>query len=506
MDENNGIDKTMSDKVQGSDLKQIHDQSIHLNKKRLDQKRKEQTSELEVNHEPGLSARTNGLSARTKWGFGIGDLGGNLFFTIIGFYLLYYLTDIIQLPAALAGTVLMIGKIWDALTDPLTGYVSDRTRSRWGRRRPYMFIGSIISFLAMGLLFTDPGLESSWSVFFLMTFYFCLLNTAYTLVNIPYAALLPELTADFDERTILTGYRMSFAVIGTFVGAGAVMPVISLFESTQRGWSVMGSIMGGIMLASAMITIFTIKEPRHPAMEKGDGFFRTYKDILGMKVFLLALIPWSLFITGTTMVQGAVVYYFKYIFHDESLFQTALLFLLTASLLFIPIWVRISRKIGKKMCYIIGMGIMSSSILLFSLLGEQFGPTFAFALMAFAGTGLSTHYIIPHAILPDVVEYDAVTNGGLRREGAFSSLWTFLSKIGQALALALNGWILSLFAYNPLILPERLTLTGIKIICGPAPAVFYITGMIILWYYPISREFYQRNVLNPKEDVLGNMS
>jgi glycoside/pentoside/hexuronide:cation symporter, GPH family len=430
------------------------------------------------------------LSKRVRYGFGIGDLGGNLFFTIIGFYLLYYLTDVVHLSAALAGTVLMIGKIWDAVTDPLTGYASDRTRSRWGRRRPYMFIGAVISFAAMILMFTKPGLTSQSSLFLLMTFYFCLLNTAYTLVNIPYAALLPELTKDFDQRTLLTGYRMSFAVIGTFVGAGAVMPIIGLFASSETGWSVMGGIMGGIMLGSALITIWAIREPVHAEREKGPGFLKTYVEVLGLSVFLKAMIPWTLFITGTTMVQGALVYYFKYIFLDEGLFQIALLFLLTFSLLFIPVWVAASRKFGKKQSYNLGMGIMGFSLLLFALLGEQLGPVFAFFIMALGGIGLSTHYVMPHSILPDVVEYDAVNNGGLRREGVFSSLWTFSSKIGQAFALAVSGWLLAFFRYDPAVIPERFTLTGIKILCGPLPVVFYVIGIIILTSYPISRAYY----------------
>ena len=136
------------------------------------------------------------LTKRIKFGFGIGDLGGNLFFTIIGFYLLYYLTDVVNLSPALAGTVLMIGKIWDALTDPLTGFLSDRTRTRWGRRRPYMFVGSFGIILGMVLLFTVPSINDQNKLFWLMVFYFCFLSTAYTLVNIPYTALLPELTAD----------------------------------------------------------------------------------------------------------------------------------------------------------------------------------------------------------------------------------------------------------------------------------------------------------------------
>lgn len=434
------------------------------------------------------------LSQKTRIGFGIGDLGGNLFFTIIGFYLLYYLTDVVQLPAALAGTVLMIGKIWDAVTDPVTGYLSDRTRSRWGRRRPYMFIGSILAFFAMGLMFTVPGEMSVMLLFIYLSVVFCLLNTAYTLVNIPYAALLPELTTDFNERTVLTGYRMSFAVLGTFIGAGAVMPIIGIFSDPQRGWMFTGYIMGAIMLASCMVTIASIKEPEHHEELPGTGFLQTYREALRNPVFLKALIPWTLFITGTTMVQGALVYYFTSIFGDSGLFQIALLCLLAMSLLCIPLWVRISKRIGKKNSYIAGMVIMCFGVLAFSLAGERIGPVISCIIMAAAGTGLSTHYVMPHAILPDIVEHDSINYGGIRREGVFSSLWTFMSKIGQAFALALSGWILSLVQYDPNTVASSMTKTGIKLLCGPIPVIFYVAGIIILIGYPINKAYYDRMI------------
>lgn len=434
------------------------------------------------------------LSRRIKFGFGIGDLGGNLFFTMTGFYLLYFLTDIAGLAPALAGTVLMIGKIWDAVTDPATGYLSDRTRSRWGRRRPYMFVGSIIALAAMGLMFTKPGFTEQTKLFVYFTFMYCLLNTAYTLVNIPYSALLPELSSDFDQRTVLTGYRMSFAVLGTFVGAGAVMPIVGMFNSAPTGWASMGYIAGGIMLLTSFITIWAIREPQHPEPQPGVGFFKTYAQALTNKIFLLALIPWSLFILGTSMVQGALLYYFKYIFNDEGMFQVALIFLLATSLLFIPIWVKISKKIGKKWCYAIGMSIMTGGVLVFSLAGEAVGVMGSCIIMGISGIGLSTHYVIPHAMLPDVVEHDSVHHGGIRREGVFSSLWTFMSKIGQAIALALNGWILALFAYTPDTELSAETINGIKIICGPGPAIFYIIGIIIIGFYPISKAYYDRMI------------
>ncbi len=431
---------------------------------------------------------------KIKFGYGIGDLGGNLFFTITGFYLLFFLTDIAGLSPVFAGTVLMIGKIWDAVTDPATGYLSDRTRTRWGRRRPYMFIGSIIALAAMGLMFTKPGTADQRILFVYFTLMYCLLNTAYTLVNIPYESLLPEITTDFDQRTVLTGYRMSFAVVGTFAGAGAVMPIVGIFSSVETGWSVMGYMAGGVMLLTTLITIWTVREPEHADKQGGEGFFKTYIQVLTDRVFLLALIPWALFILGTSMVQGALLYYFKYIFKDEGMFQIALIFLLTTSLAFIPLWVALSKRIGKKWCYAAGMTIMTGGVIVFSLAGERIGLTGSFIVMAIAGTGLSTHYVMPHAILPDIVEHDSMSHSGIRREGVFSSMWTFMSKIGQAAALALNGWILGLFNYKPDTVLSTGTITGIKIICGPGPALFYIAGIIIISFYPISKSYYDRMI------------
>ncbi len=434
---------------------------------------------------------------RVRLGFGVGDLGGNMFFTIIGFYLLYYFTDVVKLPASLAGTALMIGKIWDAVSDPVTGYLSDRTVSRWGRRRPYIFIGAIGCFFGMMLMFSVPQIKGTGPLFLVMTISFCFLGLAYTLVNIPYAALLPELSNDFDERTVLTGFRMSFAVVGTLIGAGAVLPIINAFGGGREGWFAMGGITGTIIMASAMITVWAVREPKRTAPEKGAGFLKTYIDTLGMKLFLQALLPWVLFIGGTSVVQGSLLYFFKYIYGNEALFQGALLFLLVTSLLCIPLWVGISKRVGKKKAYMIGMGIVTLGVLFVSFGGAEGRVLYAFIVMAISGIGLSTHYVMPHSILPDVVEYDAIKNG-IRREGVFSSLWTFGSKIGQAVALAISGFLLDIFRYVPDVELEPITRIGIRILCGPIPALFYISGIIILAFYPLTRDYYDKMMASRK--------
>ncbi|MFP4612344.1 MAG: MFS transporter [Spirochaetaceae bacterium] len=435
-------------------------------------------------------SREQALPMRIRLGFGIGDLGGNLFFTIMGFYLLIYLTDTVHLAAGLAGTALMIGKIWDAVTDPAVGYWSDHTRSSMGRRRPFILYGSILLFAAMILMFTNPGVESRTALFLIATLLLCLLNTAYTLVNIPYQSLLPELSTDFHERTVLTGYRMSFAVVGTFIGAGAVLPIVNAFAREDVGWAVMGGIMGAIMLATAMVTFATIREPAHDVSLQRRGFFKSYGEALRSRPFMLSTIPWMLHVVGVSIIQGALLYYFKYVFGREAMFQPALIALLTTSLAFIPFWVRVSRRRGKRFAYNAGMAWMSVSVLVFFLAAPAGGPWFAVGLMAVAGIGFSTHYVMPHSILPDAVECDYAVSG-VRREGVFYSLFTFTSKVGQALALGLNGWVLALVGYIAEQPQSESALLGIRLLCGPIPIVFWIAGILVLLFYPVTREYYE---------------
>ncbi len=433
------------------------------------------------------------LSLKVKLGFGICDLGGNLFFTIMGFYLLIFLTDTVHLAAGLAGTALMIGKLWDAVTDPAVGYLSDRTETRWGRRRPYIFFGSFMLYLMMIVMFTDPGIEGQRGLFVWAAVVYCLLNTGYTLVNIPYGALTPELTSDYDERTVLNGYRMVSAAFGTIIGAAATLMIVKAFASDVLGWSVMGAIMGAIMMITALITFFTVREPDRPPKShvQEEGILKSYASVLKMKVFLLALLPWTLHITGINVIQVALLYYFRYIYNNETFFQYALLVLLASSIVLIPIWVKISKRIGKKTSYNIGMSIFAAAVLLFFFLGDILGVYFALAIMAMAGIGFATQYVMPYAIVPDIVEYDYAEHG-VRREGVFYGLWTFTSKVGQAFAIFLSGWVLALFGYRPDVVQSALSKLGIKLLCGPIPAAFFIAGVIVLSFYPINRAFYDR--------------
>ncbi|MBU2515262.1 MFS transporter [bacterium] len=439
---------------------------------------------------PNGPAQEGGLSIKQKLGFGVCDLGGNLFFTVIAFLLLNYLTDTVGISAGLAGGIIMIGKIWDAVTDPLVGYLSDKTSSRWGRRRPYILFGSVPLFLTMILMFTNPAFTSQQALFVWGVISFCLLCTAYTVVNIPYNSLTPELTQDFHERTILNGYRFSFAVIGTLMGAGLALPLISQFADKNTGYSVTGAIFGFVMMVTALITFFSVREKDNSKELNPESFLESYRSVFKNKPFLLILGVYTLHIIGLTITTGIVVYYFKYIHGDEAITTIAMLILLVTAMFIIPISVSMSKKIGKKATYCIGIIIFPLSILLLAFSGHHFGVQYSLVIMVIAGIGLGFLYVTPWAIVPDAIEYNYFLTGK-KTEGAFYGIWTFGIKIGQAIALGITGLVLSLSGYVAEQIQTQSAELAIQYLLGPIPAFFFLLALIPLYLYPIDENRYQ---------------
>lgn len=438
------------------------------------------------------------LKLKTILGFAVGDLGGNLYFSLIGFILIFYLTEQLGIPATLAGAAMMIGKFWDAITDPIVSSLSDRSRSKWGRRRPFIFWGALFLCISLILMFSLPRFESELKTFTLASVLFCALSTAYTLVNIPYAAMQPELTNDYHEKTLVTGYRMAFAIIGTLIAVSA-RPLANAFGLNNGGWSYMAIIMGIIMLLSSWITVFTVKEPETSKYKKQKGVLTSYKEAIYNKEFTSALIPWALFITAITIMQGAYLYYFKYLFRREFLFDISLLGLIVTSLFSLPLWVKVSKKISKGLCYRIGMTIMSIALLLSFFIAPLTTPLFTVIALTIAGIGFSTHYIMPHSIIPDIIELDT-SRTGIRREGVYISLWNFLMKCGQAFAGLIIGLTLDFFKFIPpesasgFVEQKEITLKGIAFLCGPLPFFILILGVLLLKRYPINHEYYLKEL------------
>ncbi len=432
------------------------------------------------------------LSLRVKLGFGIGDLGGNLFFTAMGFYTLYYLTDIVGIASALAGTAILLGKFWDAVTDPMMGFISDRTRSRWGRRRPYFLFGALPLLLSCWYFFSAPDFANAQTAGFLWaTLVLCLLNTAYTVVNIPYGSLTPDLTKDFQERTTLNGYRFSFAVIGTILGAGIVLPIVNLVGEPHRGFSVVGLLFGFIMAGSILLTFLNVRErPLPPTGKLQEKFLPTFLAVFKNSTYMRLAAVYTLNLTGITFVQTMLVYYFKYIYQNEGMTTVALLLLLGVAMVCVPVSVLVAKRLGKKRTYQLALLILTVSCLLMFFFAHTLGMTFTLCVMVFAGVGIGFGYVPPFAMLPDVVEVDAVQSKN-RKEGAYYGMWTFFSKVGVALAAAVSGLLMGFAGFVANVAEQTgASIFTIRLLIGPVPAVIFIAGIFLIQKYQLDEKTY----------------
>lgn len=432
---------------------------------------------------------TTRTSLKTRLGFGAGEFSSSIFFTVTSFWLLNFLTDEVRLSAGLAGLALLVGKIWDAVIDPLIGYVSDRTRSRWGRRRPYFLFFGIPFGIAFYLMFRNPGLEDSTAKFIWTMLTYTFFCTVYSLTNIPYNALLPELSKDYDERTHISGYKQAFAVIGTLIGAGVAMPIIAAFPSRTTGFAVMGAFYGLLATISILSPFFTIREGPPPRQPESATLLDSLKGITANKPYLLILGAWLANTTGVAVIMAMMIYYYKYIFQSEDSVTLALVSLLIAAIACIPLWVKLSARIGKKSAYIAGMTITAISVILFAFLGEILGVNGSLAIVILAGIGFSSHYVLPWSMVPDTLEYD-FAHTGMRREGIFYSVWTFSVSVGGAVAAFIVGTGLDLIGYFPDTSQTPTAIAGIRFLMGPVPGTLFLLGNLFLVFYPLTRQKY----------------
>jgi GPH family glycoside/pentoside/hexuronide:cation symporter len=444
------------------------------------------------------------LTVKQKLGFGIFDLGGNMLFTLMSFWALKYLTDTVGIAASLAGSAVMAGKIWDAVTDPMMGFLSDRTLSRWGRRRIYLLAGAVPMFLSMAFFFTapaylSPSLHLAWAIVALI-----FLNTASTVINVPYSSLTPELTSDYHEQSSLNGYRFGCAVLGTIAGAGAVQPLVQAFASPgaaeplpdRRGFSVMGCILGAVMMIVTLITFFGTREKKYTRRDlPTEGFFSTYKSVFRNKPFVLLLLTYALHMTGISFLTTILAYYTENVLHRADITTTVMLVLLLTAMAFIPLSVLVSKKIGKKRTYQICFAVIASACGIIYFMGHRIPLVFFYALMVYAGIGVGFSYVAPFAMVPDAIEFEALKTGE-RKEGAYYGMWTFISKLGTALALFVSGQILELGGYIPQ--GENLNVTqppsvsgAVRLIIGPIPIAVLGAAILLIQFYPLDKKTYR---------------
>jgi GPH family glycoside/pentoside/hexuronide:cation symporter len=433
----------------------------------------------------------NTLSLKTKLGFGAGEFSSSIFFTLTSFWLMNFLTDEVRLSAGIAGTALLVGKIWDAIIDPLIGSFSDHTKSRWGRRRPYLLFFAIPFGAAFVLMFRNPGIDDQTGKFIWAMLTYVFFCTVYSFTNIPYNALLPEMTSDYNERASVSGFKMSFAVVGTLLGAGAAMPLMALFSGRTAGFVGMSAIFGFLASLSLIITFFSVKEPPVVEARLSGNAFKSLKDVFSNRPYLSILTTWFINSTAVAVMQTMLIFFYKYIILDEGSVTLAMITLLVASLLTIPLWVWLCKEMGKKQAYFAGMTLTLTAVLVFAFFADKLGTVPALVLMALAGVGFASHYVGPWAIVPDTIQYGYAATGR-RSEGVYFSVWTFVIALGGALAGFLVGQGLDLFGYIPDAVQSARSVLGIRLLIGVLPGIFIVSANIVLAFYPLTKKHYEQ--------------
>jgi len=375
------------------------------------------------------------LSLGAKLGYGIGDYSFNLAYQTAALFFLFYLTDAYGIGAGIAGTVIMVSKVWDAVSDPMMGYITDHTKTRWGSKRPYLLLGAaplgVMFFLIFyspdfaGLLgIDDPAKVANYKVIYI-TAAFILFCTAVTIVNVPYGALTADLTQDSHERSVLTGYRMVFGIIGALFAAAATKILVDIFGATgivQDGKEVVDSIFGfrmmGLVYAAlivfvVLVTFFSVRE-RGEAAKKGEAEKESILD--NLKV-IFTNNPFLILISGTilnliaVLIMAAVVnYFFKYNLGREDMIPYAFLCLFVTAIIFMPFFVWLSKKTSKKFAYNVGMGSLAGVLVLIFFFGDKnIVLTIVFFIMA--GVGMATNWLSGWSMVPDTIEYSEWKTG-----------------------------------------------------------------------------------------------
>jgi GPH family glycoside/pentoside/hexuronide:cation symporter len=298
------------------------------------------------------------------------------------------------------------------------------------------------------------------------------------------------MSPDYNERSGIAGYKQIFAVVGTLLGAGAAMPLMALFAGRSAGFVGMSAIFGALAAVSLLVTFFSVREPKEARIPQDGGVLAALRDALGNRPYLLILFTWFANSTAVAIMQSMLIYYYKYLIGDEGAVTLAMLSLLAATLVTIPLWVWLCKAWGKKPAYLAGMSLTLAAVLAFAFTADRLGNPLALGLMVLAGVGFASHYVAPWAIVPDTIEY-GYAQSGQRREGVYYSLWTFVVALGGALAGFLVGQGLELFGYVPDAVQSERSLLGMRLLIGVLPGLIIVIGNTALAFYPLTKKRYE---------------
>lgn len=424
-------------------------------------------------------------------GWGLGTLPMAILFNSFNILALRYFVDYVGLAAAAAGSLIALSKIYDAVTDPLMGTLSDRTRSRFGRRRIYLLIGGLMCALVLVALFSIPSGLDSDVAFALVALVVFLYATGYTVYTIPYIAMAAEISASSHTRASMMSWRVLFIGLGGLL-AGTLGPkLIAWAGGGASGHFSMAIVLGSLVLLFAVVTfLLTARTPIGETRAEADAMpLRDKLRTIAENRPFLILLSLKLFqLTGVAMASATLAFFTVWILGRGYADLGSIVFWTTAGqLVGTPLWLGIMRRTGKRAAFVVAAGIFAA-VSLSWLAADAAEPMWVIALRVFV-KGLATAGIllVGQVLLPDTIEYDRQRTG-LRREGVLSGMYTTIEKIAFAAGTAITGMYLGGTGYVPGLQPAsgaqpEAALDAILYCQSVIPAVFIMLAAACLYFY-----------------------
>jgi GPH family glycoside/pentoside/hexuronide:cation symporter len=423
------------------------------------------------------------LSVREKLGYGLGDTASHFVWDMVGFWILIFYTDTFGISAAAAGTIMLVARIWDMANDPIMGIIADRTRSRWGKFRPYLLWVSLPYAVLAVMAFSTPSFGPTGKVIYAGVTYM-LLMTAYTAINLPYSSLGAVMTADGIERTSLNTYRFICAFAGQLVVSGLALTLARRFGGGDdaRGYQLTLVLFGGISLLLFLIAFASSKERIQPSVRQRSSLKEDLKILLTNRPWIVLSLVGLISFVMFALQNASIAYYFKYYVGNEESVQ---LFNVVGSIALIaalPFSKPLARRFGRRNVFIASSLLSGLSFSLIYLPGAD-NITMIYIFNILGKIAYAPAVPLLWTMLADTADYSEWTTGR-RATGLFFSASTFAQKGGWGIGGALAGWLLAAYGYvEQSAVQSGEAITGIRLMVSVFPGILYMSCAVFLIFY-----------------------
>ncbi len=430
-----------------------------------------------------MTTNSTRLSVKEKLGYGLGDTASHFVWDMVGFWILIFYTDTFGISAAAAGTIMFMARLWDMVSDPLMGVISDRTRSRWGKFRPYL-LWTALPYGALAVLaFSTPDLGPDGKVIYAAVTYL-LLMTAYTAINLPYSSLGAVMTADSHERTSLNTYRFVCAFVGQLIVSGLALTLAGYFGGgdSAKGYRLTVTLFALIAVVLFMVTFLSTRERIQPPATQQNNLRKDFKTLLGNRPWVILAVVGVVSFVMFALQNLSVAYYFKYYIGREQSVQLFNVVGSVALIVALPFSKPLAQRFGQKRVFI-GSSLLSGLFFILLYLPAAQSIGWIYALNVLAKMAYAPAVPLLWTMIADAADYGEWTTGR-RATGLFFSAATFAQKGGWGIGGALAGWLLAAFGYVQQAAEQTaVAVTGIRLLISVFPGVLYMSCALALLFY-----------------------